>query len=91
MGALPAIPARLPIGSFRVVSIGVLVGLASVVAVSLVNPPKLAFALGGLALLIATMAMKDAKVLWLFLLVLSIPFDISTGCPLPGPSPLNSF
>ncbi len=77
MGALPAIPARLPIGSFRVVSIGVLVGLASVVAVSLVNPPKLAFALGGLALLIATMAMKDAKVLWLFLLVLSIPFDIS--------------
>src|SRR5229473_4974781 len=77
MGAQPAIPARLLIDIFRVVSIGILVGLVSVVAVTLVKPPKLAFALCGLALLIATMAVKDAKAFWLFLLVVSIPFDIS--------------
>jgi O-Antigen ligase len=43
----------------------------------LLTPAKLAFILGGFALLIPTMVVKDAKAYWLFLLVLSIPFDIS--------------
>jgi hypothetical protein len=77
VGAQPATAGRLLFASFRVISIGVLVGLAAAEAATLVSPPKLVFALGGLALLIPTMAVKDAKALWLFLLVLSIPFDIS--------------
>jgi hypothetical protein len=67
----------LPLACFGVVSIGVLVGLTTAVAVSLVEPPKIAFALGGLALLIPTMWAKNAKALWLFLLIFSMPLDIS--------------
>lgn len=73
----PARSARLPRAGFGIVGIGVLVALATDVAVTLLTPAKLAFILGGFALLIPTMVVKDAKAYWLFLLVLSIPFDIS--------------
>ena len=41
------------------------------------NGPQVAFILGGFALLIPTVVMKHPKAYWLFLLVVSIPFDIS--------------
>jgi O-Antigen ligase len=68
---------RLLLAGFGIVGIGVLVALATDVAVTLLTPAKLAFVLGGFALLIPTMVVKDPKAYWLFLLVLSIPFDIS--------------
>jgi O-Antigen ligase len=77
VGVRPATPASLLLVGSSVIAIGVLAALTSVVALTLSTPVKLAFALGGLALLIPTMVVKDAKALWLFLLVLSIPFDIS--------------
>jgi hypothetical protein len=73
----PAASARLLLAGFGIVGIGVLVALATDMAVTLLTPAKLAFILGGFALLIPTMVVKDAKAYWLFLLVLSIPFDIS--------------
>lgn len=72
-----ATSARLLLAGFGIVGIGVLTALATDVAVILLTPVKLTFILGGLALLIPTMVMKDAKAYWLFLFVLSIPFDIS--------------
>jgi O-Antigen ligase len=73
----PATSARLLLAGFGIVGIGVLVALATDVALTLLSPAKLAFVLGGFALLIPTMVVEDAKAYWLFLLVASIPFDIS--------------
>ena len=72
-----AASARLFLHGFGVVIVGVLVALATDVALDLLTPAKLAFVLGGVALLIPTVALKDARAYWLFLLVLSIPFDIT--------------
>jgi hypothetical protein len=63
--------------TFGIVGIGVLMALATDVAVSVLTPAKLVFILGGFALLIPTIVLKDPKAYWLLLLVLSIPFDIS--------------
>jgi hypothetical protein len=63
--------------TFGIVVTGVLAALATDVALTELGPVKLAFILGGVALLIPTMLLKDPKAYWLFLLVLSIPFDIS--------------
>ncbi len=60
-----------------VLGIGLLAALITVLAITFSTPVKLAFALGGVALLIPTMWLKDPKAYWLFLLILSIPFDIS--------------
>jgi hypothetical protein len=65
------------LAGFGVVGIGLLLALASDVAVTVLTPAKGAFLLGGFALLIPTMVLKDPKAYWLFLLVLTIPFDIS--------------
>jgi hypothetical protein len=73
----PTASARLLLPSLGIVVIGALLALATNVAVSVLTPAKLAFVLGGFALLIPTMVLKDPKAYWLFLLVLSIPFDIS--------------
>jgi putative inorganic carbon (hco3(-)) transporter len=73
----PATSTRLLLAGFGVVGIGFLVALATDVALTLLSPAKLAFLLGGFVLLIPTMVLKDPKAYWLFLLVLSIPFDIS--------------
>ena len=51
--------------------------LATDLALDVLTPAKFAFMLGGFALLIPTMVVKDPQAYWLFLLVLSIPFDIS--------------
>jgi O-Antigen ligase len=72
----PVISARLLAG-FGIVGIGLLVALVTDVALSALSPAKVAFILGGFALLIPTMVMQDPKSYWLFLLILSIPFDIS--------------
>jgi hypothetical protein len=73
----PAISGRFLLAGFGIVGIGVLVALATDVAVAQLTPAKLAFVLGGFALLIPTIVVEDPKAYWLFLLVLSIPFDIS--------------
>jgi O-Antigen ligase len=73
----PATSARLLHAGFGIVGIGVFVALATDVAVSVLTPAKLAFVLGGFALVIPTMVVEDPKAYWLFLLVLSIPFDIA--------------
>jgi hypothetical protein len=75
--ARPANSARFLLTTFGIVVIGVLAALATDVAVTVLTPVKLAFILGGVALLIPTMVVKDPTAYWLFLLVLSIPFDIS--------------
>ncbi|MDQ6869162.1 MAG: O-antigen ligase family protein [Pseudomonadota bacterium] len=77
VSAQPATSARLLLAGFGIVGVGFLVALATDVAVTLLSPAKLAFVLGGFALLIPTMVAEDAKAYWLFLLVASIPFDIS--------------
>jgi hypothetical protein len=75
--ARPAKSPRFLLTTFGIVVIGVLAAVATDVAVSVLTPVKLAFILGGVALLIPTMVVKDPTAYWLFLLVLSIPFDVS--------------
>jgi hypothetical protein len=70
-------PARLIIAGSGVAALGVAVALVTVLTLTLLKPVLLVFALGGLGLLIPTLVMRDPKAYWLFLLVLSIPFDIS--------------
>ena len=65
------------LAGFGVVSIGFLVALATDLALDLLTPAKLAFTLGGFALLIPAMVVRDPEAYWLFLLVASIPFDIT--------------
>ncbi len=65
------------IAGIGIVGIGVLVALATDVALTLLTPAKFAFLLAGFALLIPTMALANPEPYWLFLLVLSIPFDIT--------------
>jgi hypothetical protein len=77
LSARPTGSPRLLLAGFGIVCIGVLVAFATDVAVSVLTPAKLAFVLGGFALVIPTMVVEDPKAYWLFLLVLSIPFDIS--------------
>jgi O-Antigen ligase len=75
--ARPPNSARFLLTTFGIVVIGVLAAVATDVAVTVLTPVKLAFILVGVALLIPTMVVKDPTAYWLFLLVLSIPFDIS--------------
>jgi len=63
--------------SFGIVGLAMLVAVATNVAMTVLSTAKLAFALGGFALLIPTMIVKLPQAYWLFLLVLSIPFDIT--------------
>lgn len=65
------------ITGFGIVGIGVLVALATDVALTHLTPAKFAFLLGAVALLIPTLVLTNPKPYWLFLLVLSIPFDIT--------------
>ena len=70
---------RLPQFGFGIVVVGIAVfaALATDVALNVLSPIKVAFLLGGIAFLIPTLILKNPKAYWLFLLVLSIPFDIS--------------
>jgi hypothetical protein len=65
------------IAAVGVICLALIVGLAANVATAALSPVKVAFLFCGFALLIPTMVLKDPKAYWLFLLVLSIPFDIS--------------
>ncbi len=76
MSVRPA-SSRLLFVGFGIVGVGVLVALATDLGLTLLTPAKFGLAVGGFALLIPTMVMEDPKAYWLFLLVLSIPFDVS--------------
>jgi hypothetical protein len=73
----PASPARSLATGSAIVTLGVLVALVTVLALTLVRPALVVLAFGGLVILIPTFILKDARAYWLFLLVVSIPFDIS--------------
>ena len=60
-----------------IIMVGVLVALVTVLSLTAVRPVLLAFAAGGLVLLIPSLMMRDQRAYWLFLLALSMPFDIS--------------
>jgi hypothetical protein len=63
--------------AFGIVGIGVLLALATDLALTVLTPAKFAFVVGGFALLVPTIVLADPKPYWLFLLVFSVPFDIS--------------
>src|SRR6516164_5840399 len=77
MSVGPATSPRALFSIFGIVTLGVLLALATDVVLSQLTPVKVAFILGGFALLIPTVVMKHPKAYWLFLLAVSIPFDIS--------------
>src|SRR5579864_8693366 len=77
VSARPTSSARLLLPGLGILGIGVLVALATDMALVVLSPAKLAFVLGGFALLIPTIVVKDPQAYWLFLLVASIPFDIN--------------
>src|SRR5216683_1269263 len=64
---------------YAIIVIGALVAIVTVLVLglSLLRPVLLAFAFGGLVLLIPPLVMRDPRAYWLFLLVLSMPFDVS--------------
>jgi hypothetical protein len=68
---------RSVIWAFGIAATGVLIAGITLSALALVRPVLLGFALGALVLLIPPLWMRDPRAYWLFLLVLSIPFDIS--------------
>ncbi len=76
MSAQSAASGRLFAG-FGIVALGLMAGLASCLALASLSVAKLVFVLGGFALLIPTVVLKEPQAYWLFLLVLSIPFDIT--------------
>jgi len=65
------------LSGFGILGGGVVVALATDLALTQLSVAKFAFILGGFTLLIPTMALKNPKAFWLFLLALSTPFDIS--------------
>ncbi len=77
MSASSSSLSRVLLGGLGVACAGVLLGVATAMAVTVVSPAKTTFLLGGAALLIPTMILEDPQAYWLFLLVLSIPFDIT--------------
>lgn len=77
MSAQRTTSAKTLVTGFGVVGIGFLLALGTDLGLDLLTPAKLAFVLGGFALLIPTMVLEDPQAYWLFLLVLSIPFDIT--------------
>lgn len=70
-------PLRLLRTSAAVVGLGILVGLLTLVCLTLVRPVLVAFAFGALILLLPPLVMRNPRAYWLFLLAFSIPFDIS--------------
>jgi O-antigen ligase len=68
--------ARPLVAASAIVAIGVLVALVTVLGLTLGRPALLYLALGGIVFLIPTFVVQDPKAYWLFLLVLSMPFEI---------------
>jgi hypothetical protein len=71
-----ASPAKPLIAGSAIVALGVLVALVIVLTFAYGRPTLIAFAVGGIVLLIPTLVVRDQRAYWLFLLVLSMPFDI---------------
>jgi O-antigen ligase len=57
-------------------TLGLLIALITTVALTNVEPPYLIVGYCGLAVLVPTFMMRDAKNYWLFLLFVSIPIDV---------------
>jgi O-Antigen ligase len=94
MSVGPATSPRALFSIFGIVTLGVLTALATDVALSQLTPVKVLVLLGGFALLIPTVVMKHPKAYWLFLLALSIPFDISkwlSGWPVDSQSLVDLY
>ena len=62
---------------FLVVSAGILIAIAVTLCVTLLRPAYLLLTAVGGVLLVPTLMVKDPRAYWLFLLVLSIPLEIS--------------
>jgi hypothetical protein len=69
---------KLLIGGAGIAMMGVLVAAGTVSALTFFGPLKVAFALAGLVLLVPALIVRDPTAYGLFLLVFSIPIDIST-------------
>src|SRR5207237_9106804 len=76
MSIQAANPARPLAAGLAMVAIGVLVAVVTVLGLVLVRPVLLALAMGGIVVLIPTFIVRDERAYWLFLLVLSMPFDV---------------
>ena len=85
MQSSSATSARL-IGGFGIVGLGVLLALATDLAMTSLTLPKLVFMLGGFALLIPTIIVEDPQAYWLFLLVFTFSFDINKWLSSPEAS-----
>lgn len=59
------------------IALGVLIAAATVLGLSLVRPVWFAFAFGALVAFLPTLVLRDPRAYWLFLFVISIPFDIA--------------
>jgi hypothetical protein len=63
-------------GSLALVIIGLSAAAGTVLALTLFRPVLFVLALGGLVLLILALVIPDRKAYWMFLLVLSMLFDV---------------
>ena len=70
-------PTKPLIGVPGIVALGVLVALGTVLALNLIGTMKVAFAFGGLFLLLPAFLVRDARAYGLFVLVSSIPIDMA--------------
>jgi len=77
MSVTAAASARARFSGFAIVTIGILVALAMSFVLAHLSPVKATVVLIGLAMVLPTLVLKNPKAYWLFLLVISIPFDIS--------------
>jgi len=69
-------PTRQLVGGAWIAATAILVALATVLAMNYVTPIKVAFAFGGLVLLLPAFVLRDPKAYGLFFLVISIPIEI---------------
>jgi hypothetical protein len=94
MSTWPTNSPRILFSIFGIVTLGFLTALATDMALSQLTPVKVLVLPLGIALLIPTVVMKHPKAYWLFLLALSIPFDISkwlSGWPVDSQSLVDLY
>jgi hypothetical protein len=75
--AQSASPARPLLAISAIVAIGVLVALVTVLMLTAMRPVVIALYFAGFAGSLPTLVVRDKRAYWLFLLILSIPIDIS--------------
>jgi hypothetical protein len=69
--------AKLLWASAGAAAVGILVGIVTIIALTFVRPVLVAFAVGSLVIVLPSFIVRDQRAYWLFLFVVSIPFDIS--------------